>query len=314
VSYGTYQLSSNAGTLQRFMDTTKWGKELEGLQINSPAFQTRWKELAQSPEFAVSQHEFMKKTHYDPMAKEAQALGVDTSDRSIQEALWSVGTQHGVGGGSNLLRNALKGQDVASMGREGILNAIYGERAREGAGGKLAYFQKSSSDWQPGLRKRFEGEREKLLAMEPGQGVTATEIAQANVAKEKPTRPYDQSDIATVPDQKVVTINDSQPKPMLVSQAITAPKTQAEKIQEITPKARQQATAIEKDTQNNSQAQNVYQQQGSTDSNKMFKLLEQFAAQDKPKPTREGRFRKPDSVIPQEFDDTILTLMAHDRM
>jgi hypothetical protein len=109
---------------------------------------------------------------------------------------------------------------------------------------------------------------------------------------------------------------------MLVSQVVTAPRqTSREKIQDIVPDA---PTSIEeigkhsKDILDRTAGVTMPGFAGATaakngDLSRMIKLLEEIAGHGKQtKP--EGRFRKPDSVIPQEYDDTVLTLIAHDRL
>src|SRR5687767_14964365 len=46
VSYGTYQLSSNAGTLREYLNQSRYGSEFQGLTPATPAFNTRWRDVA----------------------------------------------------------------------------------------------------------------------------------------------------------------------------------------------------------------------------------------------------------------------------
>jgi hypothetical protein len=95
VSYGTYQLSSNAGTLDRFLKYTGYQKQFQGLQPGTAAFNQRWKELAQNDsQFANAQHAFISETHYKPVVNVAQQSGLPMTPR-VAEAIWSMSVQHG---------------------------------------------------------------------------------------------------------------------------------------------------------------------------------------------------------------------------
>lgn len=95
-SYGTHQLASKTGTLQKYLQTSKFKKEFEGLKPGSAEFDKKWKEIAKrDPEaFEDDQKKFIKKTHFDPVRSTATRVGLK-STRAINEALWSIGVQHG---------------------------------------------------------------------------------------------------------------------------------------------------------------------------------------------------------------------------
>ena len=96
VSYGSYQLSSKMGTLQEYLDSSPYGKHFEGLAPTSREFNEKWRELARTdPGFAKDQHDFIKKTHYDPQLARLEKSGVDLTDRgpAVQDALWSTSVQ-----------------------------------------------------------------------------------------------------------------------------------------------------------------------------------------------------------------------------
>ena len=95
-SYGKYQLASKTGTLQRYLKDSGYDKQFAGLQPGTPGFNAKWTELAQNDKaFATSQHDFIKKTHYDPAIRHAGKLGFNVNDARIQEAVWSGSIQHG---------------------------------------------------------------------------------------------------------------------------------------------------------------------------------------------------------------------------
>jgi hypothetical protein len=158
-SYGTHQLSSKAGTLDAFLKSSGYDKQFAGLQPGSDEFNKKWKELAGSDKgFGASQHDYVTKTHFNPVANAAQGMGMDTNNKGIQEALYSLSVQHGVGGAKNIMDRALAGKDVTKMSSTEILDALYKERGKKTEGGELAYFKKSSADVQAGIEKRYDKE------------------------------------------------------------------------------------------------------------------------------------------------------------
>lgn len=93
-SYGLYQLAINTGTLKVFVNKSQFKTKLTSVPLGSIKFDKLWKELSKDSKFLDEQHSFIKKTHYDPVRKEATAIGfLDTP--AINEALWSMGVQHG---------------------------------------------------------------------------------------------------------------------------------------------------------------------------------------------------------------------------
>jgi hypothetical protein len=106
-SYGTYQLASKTGTLNRFVIfyekhakeflPEKAAEQFKGIPAASPEFDKRWKQLAETqPEaFHAMQHEFMKRTHYDPLVKHLEQKGFKDITPAMAESLWSTSVQHG---------------------------------------------------------------------------------------------------------------------------------------------------------------------------------------------------------------------------
>lgn len=96
-SYGSYQLSSNKGTLSKYLQNSQYADQFAGLKPGSAEFDAKWKELSNSDPsgFKSDQHAFIKKTHYDPAEKLAREKGFDVNDPRIQEAIFSMSVQHG---------------------------------------------------------------------------------------------------------------------------------------------------------------------------------------------------------------------------
>lgn len=170
VSYGTHQLSSKTGTLQKFLESSGYAAQFAGLTPGTKEFNEKWKALAASDKnFGAAQHDYITKTHFAPVAQAAKGKGIDVGNKGIQEALYSLGVQHGPEGAKKILDRALAGKEISKMTSTEILDAIYKERGKTTAAGELAYFKSSSKDVQQSIMKRYERELDavkKLSAQE----------------------------------------------------------------------------------------------------------------------------------------------------
>lgn len=96
VSYGSYQLSSEEGTLKEYLDQSAYKAQFKGLELVTPEFNDKWRELARTdPGFAQDQYNFIKTTHYDVQVSRLKVDGLDLTDRgsAVQDALWSTSVQ-----------------------------------------------------------------------------------------------------------------------------------------------------------------------------------------------------------------------------
>ncbi len=96
VSYGSYQLSSHAGTLREYLDHSAYGKEFDGLKPVTPEFDAKWRDLAKADlGFGEDQHNFIKATHYDVQMARLKADGLDLAHRgpAVKDAVWSTSIQ-----------------------------------------------------------------------------------------------------------------------------------------------------------------------------------------------------------------------------
>lgn len=98
VSYGSYQLSTKAGTLKEFLDkTNNYHHEFDGLVPKTKAFNEKWVALANNdPAFGKAQHDFVAASHYEPQMEELRKAGYDFSERgkAIQDMVWSTAVQY----------------------------------------------------------------------------------------------------------------------------------------------------------------------------------------------------------------------------
>ena len=96
-SYGKFQIAIRPGTLKKYLAWSVFNQEFKEVNPGTEEFDAVWKRLAEEKpaEFEEDQFQFIKVTHYDPVARLAKEFGFDTEDRAIQEALFSIGVQHG---------------------------------------------------------------------------------------------------------------------------------------------------------------------------------------------------------------------------
>ena len=182
-SYGTYQLSSTQGTLQKFLKSSKYGDQFAGLQPGTPEFNAKWKEVAKAdPEFGSAQHDYIKATKFDPAMAGLKKSGIDLSKdgAAVQDALWSTSVQFGAGGAQSLVKNAFKGKDVSKMTEAEKISAIQDYKVANND--KL--FASSSAGVRAGTAKRATDEKARLLAL-AGQDTATTAVA----SQQAPTSP-----------------------------------------------------------------------------------------------------------------------------
>ena len=173
VSYGSYQMASKMGVPTKFVkqDGFPWRSDFQNLVAGSAEFTACWKRIAKAdPDaFQKCQHEYIKKTHYDPLvAKILNDDGLDVNSRShaLQDVVWSTAVQHG--GASSIVHKALARVKVDKTDPgfdEQVIRAIYAERGKTKADGSLVYFSKNSPNVQKGVANRFKSELKDALAM-----------------------------------------------------------------------------------------------------------------------------------------------------
>lgn len=97
-SYGTYQFSSNAGSLSRFVNWlnynyTGYAEQLNTFPLCSDSFDEAWRNIAagDSEGFAQAQHEYVKAAYYDT-AVETLANNywhIENHHDVLQDVVWS---------------------------------------------------------------------------------------------------------------------------------------------------------------------------------------------------------------------------------
>lgn len=158
-SYGAYQLAHN--NAKRFVESSSYAQEFEGIAFNSQAFQNKWKEIAQrDPQgFKAEQKAYIGQTHYQPqldkIARET-GLNVNRLSPAMQDVIWSTAVQHGAN--TDIIVNALK-QLGRNATEEQVINKIYDLRW---SGGQQ--FRSSTQQVKNSVKKRFDSERQLALS------------------------------------------------------------------------------------------------------------------------------------------------------
>ncbi|MDQ3804299.1 MAG: LysM peptidoglycan-binding domain-containing protein [Acidobacteriota bacterium] len=175
VSYGSYQMTSkpNGGTVKRFVSQPDFPfrDQFKNLIPGSSEFSAAWKQLAaaQPDEFQSAQHDFIKKTHFDPLVQKIiseDGLNVLTRSHALQDVIWSTAVQHGPG--SSIPHRALATLSVRPEDPgfdKSLITAIYAERGRKRPDGALAHFSRNSRAVQSGVARRFRDELRDALKM-----------------------------------------------------------------------------------------------------------------------------------------------------
>jgi hypothetical protein len=115
-SYGTYQFSSNAGSLQAYVSwlcrNNYWfGDELAKHDLASDDFDVAWTWLANSgnrEDFERSQHDYIRYAYYDPAIDDLANAGwhIDNHNDVMRDVVWSRAVQYGPGEIINMWQEA----------------------------------------------------------------------------------------------------------------------------------------------------------------------------------------------------------------
>lgn len=163
-SYGTYQFASNMGTVQPFVNSLRTTfpagyNALRGKKVGSAAFDKAWRSLGSSKAFGDAQHNYIKKQYFDPMIgrmRKNQGINLTSKPLAVQNVIWSLSVQHGVGGASTVLKNAGINNRMSDAQ---IINRIYDERSKVDR-----HFAGNSARIKQSVRNRFVRERKDALA------------------------------------------------------------------------------------------------------------------------------------------------------
>jgi hypothetical protein len=135
--------------------------------------------IREGDRFTNNEREFIYDTHYEPLVrliKEQTGLDVEARGDALRNVAWSVAVQHGNplsdprhGSGLKLFERALAkwtreqlakpGGATGGIGDVSLIDAIYDEREKGNADGKLYYFPKANERDTDSLSRRFRRER-----------------------------------------------------------------------------------------------------------------------------------------------------------
>ena len=159
-SYGVYQFASGEGVPQQYVAwSSKYGSEFAGLTVNSPAFISKWQEIAiRDPSgFKEDQHAFTKKIYYDVAVRKLENAGYDVSSLGpgAQEIIWSTALH--LGAGSDAMLNALEGAS------NNLTESEFISRVQDYKYDNVRTLFRSSPKLWNGLKNRFVDEKEAAL-------------------------------------------------------------------------------------------------------------------------------------------------------
>ncbi len=188
-SYGKFQISSRAGTMNRFLNflSERDPALADRLRRSGPAntgstqgrMPAEWAKIAtEMPErFEGLQTEFIKKDHYQPAREkilERTGVDIETAKPALREALFSTAVQHGASGAARIFNQAIdkflgKGgaQAVAAPGaksfEQALVSEVYSKRQNQFGG--------STEAVRASVRGRLRQEKDMVLAMLDKQGM-----------------------------------------------------------------------------------------------------------------------------------------------
>lgn len=172
-SYGSYQLSSNSGTLREYLRWSRFRPEFDGLQPTTAAFDARWREIAgREPGFKADQHEFIGRSHYNRECERLRDAGIDLSGRgrAVQDMLWRTAVQmRGLTPG--IIANALRRDfgtdyDLAAISDRQLIESVQDYKLDH----TQSIFRSSPNLW-PGLENRARNEKADLLRLEESERI-----------------------------------------------------------------------------------------------------------------------------------------------
>lgn len=175
-SYGLYQLSSKAGTMDDFIDFLKrespeWASRLQDAgEADTGSRWGRmpgvWREIAaEAPErFSELQHAFITDNHYRPALEAVMgSIGLDPDKLpgALKEVLFSTAVQHGAGGAAGIFEQAFSAVRSKGIDRDtlfsDLIDSVYDIRKGR--------FGSSSERVQNAVASRFDQEKELALRL-----------------------------------------------------------------------------------------------------------------------------------------------------
>lgn len=164
-SYGKYQLAARTGTLKRYIAWSRFNDRFKDTPLASAAFDKVWIELAADPEFEKEQQEYIELTHFKPVQTYAASFGFDITNNAINEALFSIGVQHG--GYKKIVAAAAGFRKEAFPNVEEDIRNLYKARVQYITNLSL------SDKMKEALRNRYKKELEMVLSINTDSGASS---------------------------------------------------------------------------------------------------------------------------------------------
>ncbi|HGH8177223.1 TPA: type VI secretion system tip protein VgrG, partial [Vibrio cholerae] len=143
--------SSNLGVVQKYIQSSKFKEFFSGLNPATKEFNVVWQDIASRypQEFREEQHQFIKRTHYDIQIGHLRGKGLlfEHNRAAVHDLIWSTSVQFG--GRTNLIFNALNGQNMESMTDKDIIILVQDYKLVN-----TERLFKSSPSWWSDLKKR----------------------------------------------------------------------------------------------------------------------------------------------------------------
>lgn len=180
-SYGIYQFASylpavsgngksrpsaKGSPLETYIKRSKYSADFKGLSPATPAFDNKWKEIAQKEpdEFRKDQHDFVKARYYDVMVTNLQRYGFNASKYGpgVQDLIWSTAVQLGPTN-TSVFTEPLAGK--STLTDKDVINLVSEyKKARVSV-----LFKSSSQSIQEGVKNRYESEKVACLKLSEGK-------------------------------------------------------------------------------------------------------------------------------------------------
>lgn len=211
VSYGKYQLSSTKGTMKDFLNSPE-GKPFsdffKGLTPGSKEFNEMYKKIAseQREAFEKAQHDYIVRTHFNPVLSAARKMGFNTEDVGVREALFSQSVQHGKQGNLRILKDAMKSLGPNSTAEDQV------KKLYEARGGYVSE-QKIDEKIKLNVLKRYQNESADVLALTGKSSTTGTALAAGSS-----TSTQLKNEMATAPTTTVVPVPTATPTKTVMQQ------------------------------------------------------------------------------------------------
>jgi len=175
-SYGAYQLSSNAGSLQSFLNwmcnsdddvTRQYGNALAEYELVSDEFDDKWRQIAMidSETFLKQQHDYIEYAYYFPAveALRENMFDVDKHNPIMADVVWSRSVQYGNGQIVEMFIDAVKSLGYPNLSY--VDDPAYDAKMIEAIYMNVCHTEEwTVSSCRYGLYQRFENECQEALA------------------------------------------------------------------------------------------------------------------------------------------------------